>query len=258
MFPVFLGLTMTQMEALAADTDPNANPLYSCLEPDNFALLAAAIIDAQAGGRAEATRSCIQEVVREHPGAMYARLGVEPPTGVNSLDATATHSVGLEIFDCLGAEEQLAYALRIWSTETGVSTLTGQDLADVLDAEDETCLRDKHGAGYDTLLTTTLPDHPAAAEFLGECRPEQPAAAFATVLSGVAGGLSDASRSCLEAVGTEHPHIVDIVHTGEFDDSGTSAEEMAHLVGDVRLIWDCYTVEELERVQSVFVDQLAG
>jgi len=124
--------------------------------PDNFALLAAAIIDAQAGGRAEATRSCIQEVVREHPGVMYARLGVEPPAGVESPDATATHSVGLEIFDCLGAEEQLAYAVRIWSTETGVSTLTGQDLVDVLDVEQETCLRAKHGAAYDTLLTTTF------------------------------------------------------------------------------------------------------
>lgn len=81
---------------------------------------------------------------------------------------------------------------------------------------------------------------------------------FAAVLSGVAGGLSDASRSCLETVGTEHPEIVEIIHSGEFDDSESSAEDLAHLVGDVRLIWDCYTVEELERVQSVFVDQLAG
>ncbi len=138
--------------------------------------------------------------------------------------------------------------MRIWSAETGVSARIGRDLAAVLGEDGEACPREKHGATYDTLSTATLPDHPSAAEFLGEWHPGQATAVFATVLSGVAGGLSEASRGCLEAVGAEHPEIVTLLHSDEFDDSGSTPEEIAHLVSDVRLIWDCYTAEELERV----------
>ena len=57
-------------------------------------------------------------------------------------------SVSLDIFDCFNAEEQIDYAARIWSTKTGGNTLTGRDSR----------------FGW---------DHLAAADYLGEIRPEQ-------------------------------------------------------------------------------------
>ena len=133
-----------------------AAPLFNCLDEANAALLGAAFIDAQAGGRSQATRSCIADLSLKHPEVIYVRLGLEWDEQQTS-HASQAHEIFLDFYNCMTDVEKGDFLVRLFDSLDRASALTGGDLVALLTESEAACVRERLPAEQVTMMLGATP-----------------------------------------------------------------------------------------------------
>ena len=235
---------------LAASSNASAaSPLFTCLTPDNVATLGAAFIDAQAGGRSEASRTCIHDLFREHPEIVYARFGLELPADASL--GSELHSYTLELVNCLTDEEKVDLWVRVRDDLDALDPFTGGEALAALPAAEAECVRAALSAEQLELVTSApLLEAFAATPTVGDClSPDGAARMYLASAAKQIGGFTDESYSCLAGLAAAHPHFVTF-GLGVVDLQALPASDVVELAQDILLLFECLTEDELARYQE--------
>ena len=190
---------------MQASADPAAAaPLLGCLAVDSVLLFGIALFDAQSGGWAPETRTCMIGVAREHPDAILGALGME-----SSSAASVDHPYLVELYTCMTPEEQVAYILGFQDTVDSGTSAEG-NIINVIPESEAGCIREgTTDEEYDMVLASTVHGAFGVSDSLAACiMPEGYVNIFVSITETTARGLSDESRSCLADFATNHTHYV--------------------------------------------------
>ena len=126
---------------LAGSNAASAAPLFNCLTVESVVLLGVAFNDVQAGGWTAETRRCIVEVGKEHPEAIYVRLGLEWQ-GPETSNPAETLEQNLRIYECMTDQEKMDLTLNLWRGVDQNASATGADMIALLSESEAACVRE--------------------------------------------------------------------------------------------------------------------
>ncbi|MCY4392979.1 MAG: hypothetical protein OXE43_13165 [Chloroflexi bacterium] len=245
-----------QSPVLAGGGDPAmAAPMFQCMTSESTAYLTAAFLAALTGAESEGSRRCFAGLALEHPGALYASVGV----GVEGQepDSISRHEFRLLYFDCMNNAEVVRYFSRYWEVVHSINTLTGRDVLDILTDSEIACFRDYFGDRYDEAFL----DAPMNSGELGTHDMHEACFArdtsgrlFVTVMSALLGGVTGETAACLADFGNEHEHYVDDMIFSTSERRGALPdEEVAELARDGAIWVECLTEDEYRKLGDLLL-----
>ena len=245
-----------QGPVLAGGGDPAmAGPMFRCMTSESTAYLTAAFLAALTGAESEGSRQCFAGLALEHPGAIYASVGIgvegEEP------DSTSRHEFRVLYFDCMNDAEVVRYFSRYWEVVHSLNTLTGRDVLDVFTDSEIACFRDYFGDRYDEAFLAA----PMNAGELGTHDMHEACFArdtsgrlFVTVMSALLGGVTGETAACLADFGDEHEHYVDDMIFSTSERRGALPdEEVAELARDGAIWVECLTEDEYRKLGDLLL-----
>ncbi len=253
-FDGFRGATTVE----TAGDPAGATFVFFCMAPQNARTYGLAVLDAQAGGRSEATRGCLADLARERPELLPLHLRLEMGY-FDSSDAQRFHDTTLAMYACFDDAEKVEYAIRLWERVAAYAPLSGRSFVEVLAADEVSCLRDAlPGGGFEALAGTT-------SMVAGDGVPAGAAGCFGTdtheriflkVTSERVGGMQGTTRACLQRFAGEHRDYVRLIAAAETGTvpvaafgAGAPQDAVIDLARDGWRLFDCFNDEELLRYQ---------
>ena len=249
-FGDFVYAAMQGIPILAAGSDPaQAAPLFGCLEIESIVRFGVAYLDAAVGGWNRDTRECMVQVGLQHPDAILLALALPSSSGADA--GSASYPYMVEIYNCLTADDQVAYVLRLRDV-VDPHTSAGRDLIGAIPAADAACIRDALTDGeYATLLEGTVREAFDASDAVSGCMSEEAyVQAFLTTHEAAIGPMTPATRSCLEEFARDHPRYTLLMDPHSYD-ATADRDELAEVARDGVKTWLCMTEEEIRRSQAL-------
>ena len=225
-------------------------PIFQCAVPENLVVFGIAFLDLQVGWTSD-TRACMISVGRESPLAVLTGLGMTPPGQVH--ETSATRSYALDFYNCMTPVERVGYLARIQAA-LDVNTSAATDIIGMIPESEAACIRqaltdEEYAALLDSTATQSFGISGSVADCISE---ESYVPIFVSVIGSQTGGLSDASRACITEFAREHPRYIALVNPTAFDPSSTSLEDLLEIADSGVRMWECFTDEELLRMQNVY------
>ncbi len=239
------------MPLMMAGSDTSAAaPLFHCLTVENAVLLGIVFLDAQAGGWAEESRSCITEVGLVHPDAIFIRLGVQ--LGSQPIDAAMTLAHNVQIYECLNDEEKKAFTVTLWTGLDDHAGATGSDIVALLSDSEAACVRDNLSDEQFATMVAARPLHAVSiGATVSHCiDPETNIKIFANGIQWAMGGVTEETLSCLEEFGRNNPAFVALMSLGLEGIQAVPAAEFLEIIAVGNQQYACMTPDELLRVQQ--------
>ena len=246
---------------LAAIAAAPAYELFAaCLESDALLSLGVALISARLGGLSDGSLACVSDLSRGHPELVYLTLGVAGEMADRS-HPRETHSILLEMYDCLSVAEQAAFSAIANTTVPEVAPFTGQHFLDALAESEVECLRTSLPPGVFDLIAAA----PSVAggelqgappELLSCISPESLARLPGEVMAVGMGAESDESRACIVEFAAEHSHYVELGRLAASDPDALTPEQYVELAEDGFALFSCLTDEELAEYQTRYLPAL--
>ncbi len=247
--------------------DPaGATFVFFCMTLQNAQTYGLAVLDAQAGGRSEATRGCLADLAQQQPQLLPLHLRLEMGQ-FDASDAQRFHNMTLAMNACFNDAEKVEYAIRLWERVAVYAPLSGPSFVAVLTADEIACLRDAlPQGGFDAVAGTTSmvagDGVPAdAARCFGAGADER---IFLQVTRERVGGLQGDTQACLERYAGEHPDYVRLIAAAETGavpvaalGAGAGQAAVIELARDGWRLFDCLDDEELLRYQLLTSAALA-
>ena len=254
----FFGMMMDAPLMQAASSAEAAAPVFGCIEEDNLILVGVAFMDAQAGGWEKSTRECITEVGREHPDAIFLRLGLAYQ-GDSTPDAGETNEYSVAIYQCMTSDEKRDFTLTLWLGVDRNATATGADIVGLLSEAELACVTEDLSeeematvAGAKPLEAITI------ANRVQHCiEPETNVEIFVKGLEWALGEFSENSAECLREFVRENPQYMELVQSGIENMSTMDADEFVGITDAGLGPYGCMTNEEIHRMQMAFNEAVA-
>ena len=230
-------------------------PIFQCAKPGNLVVFGIAFLDLQAGWTSD-TRACMIRVGRESPLAVLTGLGMTPPGQVQ--ETSATRPYALEFYNCMTPVEKVGYLVRIQAA-LDVNTSAATDIIGMIPESETACIQEALGdAAYATLLGSTVAGAFGMSDSVTACiSQESYVPIFASVIGSQTGGLSDDSQACITEFAIGHPRYAGLVNPALLDFSSTSVDDLVEIADNGVRVWECFTDEELLRMQQVYTSALA-
>ena len=253
----FFDLMMDAPIAQASASPEAAAPIFGCIEEDNLVLIGVAFMDAQAGGWEEETRRCITAVGREHPNAIYVRLGLAYQ-GDSAVDASETNLYNLQVYDCMSNREKKEFTLALWTGVDQNAQATGADIVGLLSEEEVACVVEDLSAEEMAAVSAAKPLQAVTiANRVIHCiDPETNVEIFVKGLEWGLGEFSDGSVECLREFAKEQPQYMALVQSGIENMMAMDPDEFVAIVDAGLGQYDCMTDEELETLQIAFTNAM--
>ena len=244
------------LSILTASGEQFVLPIFQCAEPENLVVFGIAFLDLQVGWTSD-TRACMIRVGRESPLAVLTGLGMTPPGQIH--ETSATRPYALEFYNCMTPVEKVGYLARIQAA-LDVNTSAEADIIGVIPESEAACIKEAlTDEDYATLLGSTAAQAFGIADSVTACiSKESYVPIFVSVIGSQTGGLSDNSRACITEFASGHPRYVALVNPTLLDFSSTSIEDLVEIADNGIKVWECFTDEELLRMQTVYTAALGG
>ena len=227
-------------------------PMFACLATENVVLLGLAFLSVTVGGHTEESLACITDLALDHPGLIYARLGLEW-TGEDTYQDAETPNIVQAFYDCMADDEKAASLKNLYADIDAASPLTGEDLVALLPESEAACVRDTLSAEeYGALLSATPLRVAALGAGAAECLSLDSIAAFFVNASEAGlGGLSDASSACIDDFVRSRPAYIPILASYLSDDSQqfSDADFIEVAQGGLE-VFECLNEDELDRIDE--------
>ena len=243
------------LSILAASGEQFVLPIFQCAEPENLVVFGIAFLDLQVGWTSD-TRACMIRVSRESPLAVLTGLGMTPPGQVD--ETSATRPYALEFYNCMTPVEKVGYLARIQAA-LDVNTSADADIIGMIPESEAVCIQEAlTDEDYATLLDSTATGAFGISDSVAACiSQESYVPIFVSVIGSQTGGLSDNSRACITEFAGEHPRYIALVNPTSLDPSSTSVEDLVEIADNGVKMWECFTDEEILRMQNVYTGALA-
>ena len=244
------------LSILMASGEQFVLPIFQCAEPENLVVFGIAFLDLQVGWTSD-TRACMIRVSRESPLAVLTGLGMTPPGQVQ--ETSATRPYALEFYNCMNPVEKVGYLARIQAA-LDVNTSADADIIGMIPESEAACIQEAlTDEEYAALLGSTATGAFGISASVAACiSQESYVPIFVSVIASQTGGLSDNSRACITEFAGEHPRYIALVNPTSFDPSSTSIEDLVEIADNGVRMWECFTDEEILRMQTVYTGALAG
>ena len=243
------------LSILTASGENLVLPIFQCAKPENLVVFGIAFLDLQAGWTSD-TRACMIRVGRESPLAVLTGLGMTPPGQIH--ETSATRPYALEFYNCMTPVEKVGYLARIQAA-LNVNTSAATDIIGMIPESEAACIQEAlTDEDYAKLLGSTATEGFGISDSVTACISEESyVPIFVSVIGSQTGGLSDNSRTCITEFASEHPRYIALVNPTSFDFSSTSVEDLVEIADNGIKMWECFTDEELLRMQQVYTAALA-
>ena len=243
------------LSILTASGEQFVLPIFQCAKPENLVVFGIAFLDLQAGWTSD-TRACMIRVGRESPLAVLTGLGMTPPGQIH--ETSATRPYALEFYNCMTPVEKVGYLARIQAA-LNVNTSAATDIIGMIPESEAACIQEAlTDEDYAKLLGSTATEGFGISDSVTACISEESyVPIFVSVIGSQTGGLSDNSRACITEFAGEHPRYIALVNPASFDPSSTSVEDLVEIGDNGIKMWECFTDEELLRMQQVYTAALA-
>ena len=230
-------------------------PIFQCAKPENLVVFGIAFLDLQAGWTSD-TRSCMIRVSRESPLAVLTGLGMTPPGQIH--ETSATRPYALEFYNCMTPVEKVGYLARIQAA-LDVNTSAAADIIGMIPESEAACIQEAlTDEDYAAMLGSTAANAFRISDSVTACvSQESYVPIFVSVIGSQTGGLSDNSQACITEFASGHPRYVALVNPTLLDFSSTSIEDLVEIADNGVKVWECFTDEELLRMQTVYTSALA-
>ena len=245
-FQILLNLPL-----LTAGSDTSAaQPLFDCLSEENAVLLGIVFLDAQAGGWAKESRTCITDVGLLHPDAIFIRLGLQMESApANPLETMAYQ---VEIYECQTAEEKKAFTVSLWAGLDNNAPATGADILALLSEAEAACVSENLSAeDFETMAAAQPLRAVSIGASVSHCiDPETNLKIFAKGIDWAIGGVTDQTLGCLEEFGRSNPAFVALMSMGFDGIEAVPAAEFLEIIAVGNQQYACMTPDEILRVQE--------
>ncbi len=243
------------LSILAASGEQFVLPIFQCAKPENLVVFGIAFLDLQVGWTSD-TRACMIRVSRESPLAVLTGLGMTPPGQVD--ETSATRPYALEFYNCMTPVEKVGYLARIQAA-LDVNTSADADIIGMIPESEAACIQEAlTDEDYATLLGSTATGAFGISDSVAACiSQESYVPIFVSVIESQTGGLSDNSRACITEFAGGHPRYIALVNPTSLDFSSTSVEDLVEIADNGVRMWECFTDEEVLRMQKVYTGALA-
>ena len=240
---------------LAASGEQFVLPIFQCAEPENLVVFGIAFLDLQVGWTSD-TRACMIRVSRESPLAVLTGLGMTPPGQIQ--ETSATRPYALEFYNCMTPVEKVGYLARIQAA-LDVNTSAETDIIGMIPESEAACIREAlTDENYAALLGSTASNAFRISDSVTACiSQESYVPIFVSIIGSQTGGLSDNSQACITEFAIGHPRYIALVNPTLLDFSSTSVEDLVEIADNGVKVWECFTDEELLRMQTVYTAALA-
>ena len=230
-------------------------PIFQCAEPENLVVFGIAFLDLQVGWTSE-TRACMIGVSRESPLAVLTGLGMTPPGQVD--ETSQTRPYALEFYNCMTPVEKVGYLARIQAA-LDVNTSAAVNIIGMIPESEAACIQEAlTGEEYTKLLGSTAAGAFRMSDSVTACiSQESYVPIFVSVIGSQTGGLSDNSQACITEFAGGHPRYAALVNPTLLDFSSTSVEDLVEIADNGVKVWECFTDEEILRMQKVYTAALA-
>ena len=248
-YGAFLDLSLTVLVRESAAT--GVSSFLACLTEDNVLLMGLALIDANSGRVDPQARECSIAVARANPDLIRVRYALLRPA-LEQIDVEALFSSAKESFDCLNVADQVDVLVRLTTRLDQEDTFSGQDVIDMLDETEVSCLREEIGedqfAGF---LDATVTDAFAPSASLLDClTSESQTAIFSAFTSSRVEGLREEAVACMAGTVADSPNIL-AIGFGTLNVDQLNESELAQLGNDAAKLFECLNEEELYRVLTL-------
>ena len=242
---------------LAAGDISQTARLFNCLKEENVVYLAVAFPYAQASGWALESRECITQVGLTHPDAVYVRLGLH--LSDEPIDPAETMFHNIQIYDCLNAEEQMAFTVGFWVAIDAHSPATGADILGLIPDSEAACLQEE--LSNEQMLAVAVAT-PLEAVYIGSnaahcISDETNVKIFSSGISWALGGPTEESQGCLQGFAQDNPAIVTLFQSSVDGLTNVPLDQFAELSETSAGMYGCMTEDELMRVQLTATEALA-
>ena len=255
----FFGLMMDAPIAQASANPDAAAPIFGCIQEDNLVLIGVAFMDAQAGGWEEETRQCITAVGREHPNAIYVRLGLAYQ-GDSATDASETNLYNLQVYECMSNQEKKELTLALWIGVDQHAQATGADIVGLLSEQEVNCVMQDLSAEEMAAVAAAKPlEAVTIANRVIHCiNPETNVEIFVKGLEWGLAEFSEESVECLRQFAKDQPQYMALVQSGIENMLAMDTDEFVAITDAGLGQYDCMTDEELEAVQIAFTNAISA
>ena len=173
-------------------------------------------------------------------------------------DATEAHPYLLEPYCRMTDVEKVAFLVSL-QAEVDSNSSAERDIFDALPESEAACIREAlTDEEFQMLLGSTVHEAFNASDALASCITDEGYVdIFVAITNDQGGGLSDDTLSCVETFAREHPHYVALINPASYDMTAMSPSDISEIADDGLRMLNCYTPEELERVQQVSTGALA-
>ncbi len=244
------------LSILAASGEQFVLPIFQCAEPENLVVFGIAFLDLQVGWTSN-TRECMISIGRESPLAVLTGLGMTPPGQIH--ETSATRPYALEFYNCMTPVEQVGYLARIQAV-LDVNTSASADIIGMIPESEAACIQEAlTDEEYATLLGSTASQGFGISDSVAGCiSQESYVPIFVSVIGSQTGGLGDDSQACITEFAGGHPRYAALVNPTLLDFSSMGIEDLVEIADNGVKVWECFTDEELLRMQNVYAGALAG
>ena len=254
----FFGMMMDAPLMQATSNVGAAAPIFGCIEEENLILLGVAFMEAQGGGWEESTRQCITEWGREHPDAIFLRLGLSYQ-GETTIDPSETNEYSIAIYQCKTNEEKRDFTLSLWVGVDRNATATGADIVGLLSEAELACVMEDLSDEEMAAVATAQPlEAVTIANRVQHCiEPETDVEIFVKGLEWGLGEFSENSKGCLKAFVIENPQYMELVRSGIENMMTMDADEFVAITDAGLGPYSCMTDDEIQRMQMAFNEAVA-
>ena len=178
----------------------------------------------------------------------YAILRAE----MGTIDVETLFSSTKESFDCLSVADQVDVLVRLTTRLDQEDTFSGQDVIEMLDETEESCIREEIGEEqFASFLEATVTDAFAQSVSLLDCvTPENRTALFSAFTASRVDGLREETVACMAGTVANSPNIL-AIGFGTLDVDQLNESELAQLSNDAAKPFECLDEEELLRVLTL-------
>ena len=250
----FFGMMMNA-PVMQSASNPAAAPIFGCISEENLILIGVAFMEAQAGGWEESTRRCVTDVGREHPNAVYMRLGIGDATA----NASETNEYSVAIYQCKTNEEKRDFTLSLWVGVDRNAKATGADIVGLLSEAELACVMEDLSEEEMAAVAAARPlEAVTIANRVQHCiEPETNVEIFVSGLEWGLGEFSEKSADCLREFVREHPQYMELVQSGIENMRTMDAGEFVSITDAGLGPYGCMTNDEIQRMQMAFNEAVA-
>ncbi len=255
----FFGLMVSAPLMQATGNPEAAAPIFGCISEENLVLLGVAFMEAQSGGWEASTRECITEIGREHPDAIYVRLGIAYQ-GDSDADAGVTNVYNLQIYNCMTSEEKRDQTLALWIGLDRNSQHAGAEIVSLLSEDELACVtEDLSGEEMAAVAAATPLVAITLAGRVSYCiEPDTNVEIFVKGIEWALADFSEDSLNCLRDFARELPEYMHLVQSGIDNMMSMDADEFVAITDAGVTQYGCMTAAELEQVQIAFTDAMTA